>query len=84
MPQGGRAWGEVAALRGYEIVWAVQLGQVGIWTTYGRIGEDDAAEAAALVEDLGFGTFWLGGSPEMLSARPLLEATNRITVPRAS
>jgi probable F420-dependent oxidoreductase len=58
----------------------VELGEVGIWTTYGRIGEGNAAAAAALTEDLGFGTFWLGGSPELLSVRPLLAATNRIAV----
>ena len=58
----------------------MQLGKFGIWTTYRRIGESNAAEAARLVEDLGFGTFWLGGSPRLPSVRPLLEASERLTV----
>jgi probable F420-dependent oxidoreductase len=57
-----------------------QLGKFGVWTTYGRIGEPNAGEAARLVEDLGFGTFWLGGSPRLPSIRPLLEASERLTV----
>ena len=56
------------------------LGQFGIWTSYRAIGADNAGEAAALVEHLGFGTFWLGGSPRLPAVRPLLEATERLTV----
>jgi probable F420-dependent oxidoreductase len=56
------------------------LGLYGVWTTYGAIGEENAAEAAALVQDLGFGTFWLGGSPRLPALRPLLAAADRITV----
>jgi probable F420-dependent oxidoreductase len=59
---------------------AVDLGDVGIWTTYRAIGEPNAGEAAAVVEQLGFGTFWLGGSPRLPGVRPLLEATERIVV----
>jgi probable F420-dependent oxidoreductase len=58
----------------------MQLGQFGLWTTYRTIGEENAGEAARLAEDLGFGTFWLGGSPQLPALRPLLEATERITV----
>jgi probable F420-dependent oxidoreductase len=58
----------------------VDLGQIGIWTTHHAIGEENAGEAAALVEELGYGTFWLGGSPRLPSVRPLLEATERIVV----
>jgi probable F420-dependent oxidoreductase len=58
----------------------VELGTYGIWTTYRRIDEDRAGEAAKLVEQLGFGTFWLGGSPQLAQLRPLLEATERIAV----
>ena len=58
----------------------MELGRVGVWTSYRVIGEDNAREAAKLVEDLGFGTFWLGGSPRLPSLRPLLEATGRISV----
>ena len=58
----------------------VQLGEFGVWTTYRTIGEENAGAAARLVEELGFGTFWLGGSPQLPALRPLLEATERIVV----
>jgi probable F420-dependent oxidoreductase len=58
----------------------VNLGTTGIWTTYRAIGEENAGEAARLVEDLGYGVFWLGGSPRLPSVRPLLEATENIVV----
>jgi hypothetical protein len=53
----------------------MQLGEFGIWTTYRAIGEENAGEAAKLVEALGFGTLWLGGSPQLPALGPLLEAT---------
>ncbi len=58
----------------------MDFGTFGIWTTYRQIGEENAAEAAALVEELGFGTFWLGNSPQLASVRPLLEASESIVV----
>ena len=58
----------------------MDLGKLGVWTTYRRIEEDQAGEAAALAEQLGYGTFWLGGSPRLPSVRPLLEATESIVV----
>ncbi len=58
----------------------MQLGEFGVWTTYRAIGEENAGEAAKLVEDLGLGTFWLGGSPQLPALAPLLEATERIVV----
>jgi probable F420-dependent oxidoreductase len=58
----------------------MDLGRIGVWTTYRQIGEDNAGEAARLVEELGFGTFWLGGSPRLPSVRPLLEATDGLVV----
>jgi probable F420-dependent oxidoreductase len=58
----------------------VQLGEIGIWTSYRALGEENAGEAARVVETLGYGTFWLGGSPKLPTARPLLEATERIVV----
>ena len=58
----------------------MRLGEFGIWTSYRAIGEENAGEAAKLVEDLGFGTLWLGGSPQLPALRPLLEATERIVV----
>jgi probable F420-dependent oxidoreductase len=58
----------------------MDLGRIGVWTTYRQIGAEHAGEAARLVQDLGFGTFWLGGSPRLSSVRPLLEATDRLVV----
>lgn len=58
----------------------MELGKTGVWTTYRQIGEENAGEAARLVEELGYGTFWLGGSPRLASVRPLLEATERLVV----
>jgi probable F420-dependent oxidoreductase len=57
----------------------MQLGEFGVWTSYRAIGEANAGEAAKLVEELGLGTFWLGGSQQLPALRPLLEATERIT-----
>jgi probable F420-dependent oxidoreductase len=58
----------------------MQLGQFGIWTTYRALGEENAGEAAKLVEDLGYGTLWLGGSPRLPTVRPLLAASENLTV----
>jgi probable F420-dependent oxidoreductase len=58
----------------------MQLGEFGVWTSYRAIGEENAGTAARLVEDLGFGTFWLGGSPQLPALRPLLEASERMVV----
>jgi probable F420-dependent oxidoreductase len=61
-------------------LWRMQLGEFGVWTFYRAIGTENARAAARLVEDLGFGSFWLGGSPQLPALRPLLEATERIVV----
>jgi probable F420-dependent oxidoreductase len=58
----------------------MQLKKLGVWTTYHAIGEERAGEAARLAEELGYGTFWLGGSPLLSTVRPLLEATERLIV----
>ena len=58
----------------------MELGRYGVWTSYHAIGEENAGEAAALVQSLGFGAFWLGGSPRLPSVRPLLSAADRLTV----
>ena len=58
----------------------MELGRFGVWTSYRAIGQENAGEAARLAEDLGYGTFWLGGSPQLTALRPLLEATERIAV----
>jgi probable F420-dependent oxidoreductase len=56
----------------------MNLTKYGIWTTYGTVGRENAADAARLVEQLGFGTFWLGGSEEPAQLRPLLKATDTL------
>src|SRR5580692_4750503 len=58
----------------------MELGRIGVWTTYRAIGEENAGAAARLVEELGYGAFWLGGSPRLSSVRPLLEATESLVV----
>jgi probable F420-dependent oxidoreductase len=58
----------------------MNLGRIGVWTSYRSLGEENAGEAARLAEELGYGTFWLGGSPRLPSVRPLLEATTDIVV----
>lgn len=58
----------------------MELGKLGIWTTYRRMGESHAEEAAALAEELGYTAFWLGGSPRLPSVRPLLAASERLVV----
>jgi alkanesulfonate monooxygenase SsuD/methylene tetrahydromethanopterin reductase-like flavin-dependent oxidoreductase (luciferase family) len=57
----------------------MQLPRIGVWTSYRAIGEDNAAEAAQLAEQLGL-AFWLGGSPQLPTLRPLLDATERLIV----
>jgi probable F420-dependent oxidoreductase len=58
----------------------MEFGRLGVWTTYRRIGEANAGPAARLAEQLGYGTFWLGGSPRLPAVRPLLEATEALAV----
>ena len=58
----------------------MHLGEFGVWTTYRRIGEENAGQAARLAENLGYGAFWLGGSPQLPALTPLLETTERIVV----
>src|ERR1700689_455974 len=59
---------------------AMKLGRYGVWTSYAGIGEENAAEAVALVQGLGFGTFWLGGSPRLPALRPLLTGADTVTI----
>lgn len=62
----------------------VDVGRVGIWSIGLRNDEPGAAEelreAAAELEELGYGAIWLGGSPGVRHAVPLIEATSRIVV----
>ena len=56
----------------------MDLGRFGIWTALRAIGEENAGAAAQLIEQLGFGTVWLGGSPQVPALRPFLAATGRL------
>lgn len=55
------------------------LTEFGIWVSRRLLGEE-GGEAARLVEELGFGALWIGGSPRLADLRPLLEATETLTV----
>lgn len=60
------------------------VGRYGIWSV-GLRSEDPArraeiAEAAAELEELGYGAAWLGGSSAAHHAVPLLESTSRLAV----
>ncbi|MGW0414696.1 LLM class F420-dependent oxidoreductase [Streptomyces collinus] len=60
------------------------IGRYGVWNV-GLREEDparrgDIAEAAAELEQLGYGAAWLGGSSAPRHAAPLLEATSRLVV----
>jgi probable F420-dependent oxidoreductase len=57
----------------------VALTEFGIWASTRTLGEE-GGEAARLLEELGFGALWLGGSPRLSDLRPLLEATETLTV----
>ena len=56
----------------------MNLTRFGIWTSYGSIGNENAGEAARLLQDLGFGAVWLGGSPDPDELRPMLAATDTL------
>ena len=61
------------------------VGRYGIWNGGGLRSEEperrgEIAEAAAELEELGFGAVWLGGNSSGDNAAPLLEATSRLVV----
>jgi probable F420-dependent oxidoreductase len=60
------------------------VGRYGIWSPHLRAedpaGRDERAEAAAELEQLGFGALWLGGNSAARHAAPLIGATSRIVV----
>jgi probable F420-dependent oxidoreductase len=58
----------------------MDFGAFGAWTSFKRIGAENAAEAARAVEDAGLGTIWIGGSPRLAEMRPLLEASENLVV----
>ncbi|PZT72283.1 MULTISPECIES: TIGR03620 family F420-dependent LLM class oxidoreductase [unclassified Streptomyces] len=68
----------------------MELGTIGVWSlafTHGDRAE--ARDAAAELEELGYGAIWLGGSPggnprgDLTTAAGVLAATNRIAVTTA-
>ena len=62
----------------------MDLGRIGIWSIGLRaeepVASGEAAEAAAELEELGYGAIWLGASPRVDHAAPLLNGTSRIVV----
>ncbi len=58
----------------------MRLGEIGVWISQRALGEENVATAANLVEQLGFGALWLGGSPRLPAVAPLLEASERLVV----
>ncbi|MFD2470281.1 TIGR03620 family F420-dependent LLM class oxidoreductase [Amycolatopsis silviterrae] len=64
---------------------AARIGPVGVWlSVLAEIPAADAAKAARVVEDLGYGALWIGESPAhkeiFTNAALLLAATTRLTV----
>jgi probable F420-dependent oxidoreductase len=57
----------------------MEIGTIGVWTSYRPFGKVRAGEAAKLLEQLGYGAWWLGGSPHVPDVRPILEATTQLT-----
>jgi probable F420-dependent oxidoreductase len=57
----------------------MNIGTIGVWTSYRPFGIERAGEAAKLVEQLGYGAWWVGGSPHVPAVRPILEATSTLT-----
>jgi probable F420-dependent oxidoreductase len=56
----------------------VELGQIGIWSSYRPFGIERAGEAAKFAEQLGYGAWWVGGSPHVPDISPVLEATSTL------
>ncbi|MEX5708404.1 LLM class flavin-dependent oxidoreductase [Parafrankia sp. FMc6] len=60
------------------------LGRVGIWSPSFAWNTPDAAEAAAELDELGYGALWLGASaPELRQPAQLLAASRRMVVATA-
>jgi probable F420-dependent oxidoreductase len=64
-----------------------QIGRIGTWSSaWGTLQRDgdahagELADAAAELEGLGYGAAWIGGSPPVRYAAPLLRATSRTVV----
>src|SRR5437764_7766956 len=64
--------------QGWTYPCAMDIGQIGVWTSFRPFGSERAGEAAKLVEQLGYGAWWVGGSPHVPDIRPVLEATSTL------
>jgi alkanesulfonate monooxygenase SsuD/methylene tetrahydromethanopterin reductase-like flavin-dependent oxidoreductase (luciferase family) len=56
----------------------MDIGKIGVWTSYRPFGAERAGEAAKLVEQLGYSAWWVGGSPHVPDVRPVLDATSSL------
>src|ERR1700757_2879468 len=56
----------------------MDIGKIGVWTSYRPFGIERVREAAKLVEQLGYAAWWVGGSPHVPEIRPVLEATSTL------
>jgi probable F420-dependent oxidoreductase len=56
----------------------MEIGRIGVWTSYRPFGLEHAGEAARLLEELGYSAWWLGASPHVPDVRPILEATSSL------
>src|SRR3954463_13999458 len=56
----------------------MDIGRIGVWTSYRPFGIERAGEAAKLAEQLGYSAWWVGGSPPAPDVRPILEATSAL------
>src|SRR3954454_21016866 len=56
----------------------MDIGNIGVWTSYRPFGIGRAGEAAKLAEQLGYSAWWVGGSPHVPDVRPILEATSAL------
>src|SRR3954463_5554818 len=54
----------------------MDIGNIGVWTSYRPFGIGRAGEAAKLAEQLGFNAWWVGRSPPVPDVRPILGATS--------
>ena len=56
----------------------MDIGRIGVWTSFRPFGSERAGDAAKLAEDLGYRAWWVGGSPHVPDIRPILEATSTL------
>jgi len=56
----------------------MDIGTIGVWSSYRAFGIERAGEAARVAEQLGYGAWWVGGSPRVADVRPVLEATSTL------